>query len=313
LGKLQATSVTVEIVEDALLNELNLSNSKLLPKISKHDDYTILLRGCDNQTVNRIHAAEGFDQREKTWMKPPSASVILDHVNGAQTADRRNTVMYSHFVKKQSESDQNRAYMLINKHFKREDSTQISEPINYELYHEAGCRPRILYFTSRYALCYNPFTAQQSIYQGHVTKISCMTQHPFLPIAASGAACEFPRIFIWDQFTMETIVILETSHEGGVLQTAFSRNGQLLISIGFDKGFSMQIFQWANQRTLAYRSLGYLPVFCVKWSPYNHKEFITCGYEHLQVWKLKGTYLTCSHYVRPEAPSQSTTFKKVDP
>jgi len=42
----------VEIKEEALLNELNLSNSRLLPAIPVQEDYSVLVRGCDNKTVN---------------------------------------------------------------------------------------------------------------------------------------------------------------------------------------------------------------------------------------------------------------------
>ena len=87
---------------------------------------------------------------------------------------------------------------------------------------------------------------------------------------------------------------METSHKGGVLNLAFSGDGTKLISIGMDKTFSLQVFLWEQERTLAYRNLGYLPVFGVKFDPYDSGRFFTCGYEHMAVWKLKGSNLTCS-------------------
>jgi hypothetical protein len=78
-----------------------------------------------------------------------------------------------------------------------------------------------------------------------------------------------------------------------VLHLAFSNNGDKLISIGMDRTFSIQIFAWAQERTLAFRNLGYFPVFAVKFDPFNNSQFVTAGYEHMAVWKLKGNHLSC--------------------
>ena len=42
--------------------------------------------------------------------------------------------------------------------------------------------------------------------------------------------------------------------------------------------------------------MGYLPVFGVKFDPYNSNKFVTCGYEHMAVWKLQGTHLSCTSF-----------------
>jgi WD40 repeat protein len=41
---------------------------------------------------------------------------------------------------------------------------------------------------------------------------------------------------------METLIILKTSHKGGILHVAFSNDGSLIASIGMDKTFSLQVF-----------------------------------------------------------------------
>ena len=69
--------------------------------------------------------------------------------------------------------------------------------------------------------------------------------------------------------TLETLAILKTSHKGGILHLAFSGDGSVLISIGMDKTFSLQVFQWEQQRTLAFRNTGYYPIFAVKFNPYD--------------------------------------------
>jgi len=77
---------------------------------------------------------------------------------------------------------------------------------------------------------------------------------------------------------METLIILETSHKGGVLHLTFSTDGQKIISIGMDRTFSIQIFIWKQARSLAYRNTGYNPIFGLKFNPYDDSVFITCGY-----------------------------------
>jgi hypothetical protein len=49
---------------------------------------------------------------------------------------------------------------------------------------------------------------------------------------------------------------------------------------------------------VAYKNTGYFPVFGIRFSPYDKHQIITCGYEHMAVWKLKGTHLTCKHFNR---------------
>ena len=63
-----------------------------------------------------------------------------------------------------------------------------------------------------------------------------------------------------------------------------------------DSAFSIQVFQWEQARTLAFRNSGYLPIFGIKFDPYNSNRFVTCGYEHMAVWKLNGTHLSCTNF-----------------
>jgi hypothetical protein len=39
-----------------------------------------------------------FDDDEPLWKRPPSISLKMDHIYGAETSDRRNTVFYMHFT-----------------------------------------------------------------------------------------------------------------------------------------------------------------------------------------------------------------------
>lgn len=79
-------------------------------------------------------------------------------------------------------------------------------------------------------------------YQGHSLKISALCRHPTNSYIATGEVNYSPNIHIWDATTLETVIILKSSHKGGILHLAFSGNGSLLLSIGMDKTFSMQIY-----------------------------------------------------------------------
>ena len=109
----------------------------------------------------------------------------------------------------------------------------------------------------------------QKFYSGHKLKISSLARHPFRRIVATGEVNKEPTIHLWDAATLETCCVLQTAHSNGVLHLAFSATGDKLISIGMDRTYSIQVFQWEQERTLAFRNLGYFPVFAVKFDPYN--------------------------------------------
>lgn len=58
----------------------------------------MLIRGSAHPTINKILSKLHFEFEDKKWMKQPAMSLVLEHIYGVQTADRRNTVMYVHFV-----------------------------------------------------------------------------------------------------------------------------------------------------------------------------------------------------------------------
>jgi WD40 repeat protein len=43
---------------------------------------------------------------------------------------------------------------------------------------------------------------------------------------------------------METLVVMQTAHRGGILHLTFSNDGQKIVSIGMDRTFSLQVFIW---------------------------------------------------------------------
>lgn len=47
--------------------------------------------------MNRLGSKFNFDYEEELWKRPPSVALVIDHIYGVQTSDRRNTVIYMHF------------------------------------------------------------------------------------------------------------------------------------------------------------------------------------------------------------------------
>lgn len=144
-----------------------------------------------------------------------------------------------------------------------------SKTIKYEVKHQL-CNKALVYYTSRFGVVYSTVKSQQSFYQGHSTKISAIAKHPLHAIVATGeVSSSSPNIHVWDAASMETYVVLKTSHKGGILHITFSSDGTLLLSMGMDKTLSMQIFQWQQGRTLAFKNCGYFPIFGVRFFPYD--------------------------------------------
>jgi hypothetical protein len=46
--------------------------------------------------MNRLNSKFNFDNEELMWKRPPAVALVLDHIYGCQTSDRRNTVIYMH-------------------------------------------------------------------------------------------------------------------------------------------------------------------------------------------------------------------------
>ena len=196
-----------------------------------------------------------------------------------------------------------------------EKGAKAFEPIKYEKKHTT-CHKNFIYYTSRLGIVFNPVKNKQEFYEGHRLKISAMALHPIKSLVATGEVNVNPDIHVWNPQTLETLAVLTTSHKGGILHLTFSGDGLKLISCGMDSTFSIQIFQWDQQRCMAFRNTGRLPIFCVKADPYDYSKFMTCGYQHVAEWSLKGNHLTCNNFIHIEnenADEQNVEENKQDP
>lgn len=100
-----------------------------------------------------------------------------------------------------------------------------------------------------------------------------------------------------------------------MISVNFSGCGKYLLSIGSDSKYSLQLIDWEAQTTgsqsgrlLCFRPTGARPVFWASFDPFDSRKFITLGYKHVAFWKAKGSHLTCSDYLVPEAEDKPEIF-----
>ena len=74
--------------------------------------------------------------------------------------------------------------------------------------------------------------------------------HPKKFLVASGECFAEPTIHVWSVANPETFKILRTHHSNSIIHLAFSRDASLIVSIGMDKFFSIQITNWKNEDVL---------------------------------------------------------------
>ena len=79
------------------------------------EDNSVLVRGANNGTVNRVLAKLNFEFEDKaqSWKRPPTVGLVMDHIYGAQLSDRRNTVLYLHFTTQQEKINTSTGTTLV--------------------------------------------------------------------------------------------------------------------------------------------------------------------------------------------------------
>lgn len=93
----------INMDDDSLINELNFcysdqTTTASVQQIDQFKDSTVLIRGSHNLTVNKVLSKMHFDFEPKSWLKNPAMAMVLEHIYGVQTSDRRNSILYIHFA-----------------------------------------------------------------------------------------------------------------------------------------------------------------------------------------------------------------------
>lgn len=121
--------------------------------------------------------------------------------------------------------------------------------------------------------------------------MTCLALHPKKFLVASGEAAASPTVHIWSVANPEAFKVVRTTHKNGVALLAFSRDASLLVSVGMDRHFSIQLTAWKTEEVLAMRNSGPAQIFDVQFNPYNRYEFVTCGLRNITVWEVDGRNL----------------------
>lgn len=79
---MQMKGSKINIEDDSLINELNFCHAQNPVNNDQFKDNTVLIRGSDNTTINKILSRLHFEFEAKTWMKAPAVSLVLDHIYG---------------------------------------------------------------------------------------------------------------------------------------------------------------------------------------------------------------------------------------
>lgn len=121
-----------------------------------------------------------------------------------------------------------------------------------------NCQRHFVYFSGRIGIVFNPLTNKQKFYEGHQNKITCLAIHPLKFFVATGESSHSPKIHVWNVFNPEPFKVLKTYHKNGIIHITFSRDrdSSLLISVGVDVQFSIQVMNWKTEEIVGIRNTG---------------------------------------------------------
>ena len=332
------------IQNDSLINEINYSRDDSIQQ-EKMQDYSVLIKGTKNKLINGVLSRGVVKEDEKRRRMPPRGHLKLEYIYGVQTGSCRGSVQYLHYYSQTTQGGElgggsvappihncclgenlaninqmgQPSYsslrtqlgvlgnLVLPKHIERLLMKEFQSPYMYEKQHEK-CEQFVIYFISRLAIIYEPRSNRQIIYEGHQSRICCMVKHPIFPIIASGEAKHMGNIHIWncqgiDNILINPLVILKTAHDEGIFKLCFSYDGEYLLTIG--RAMTIQIFNWRQERELCFRHLSKLPIYDVKFNPFDSRQFVEIGYLHIGIWKLAGRHLNVKNYIKlPEKKNE---------
>lgn len=272
VNKKEASLVNNLPYDPMILRELYFCSS-FKESEKKLCDTLTLFRGTTHKMLNAIMSKdlEEFDETFLLNKRFPEISISLSHVYGFESYDRRNTLMYVEDY----------------------DERWIPQDINNLNYYTSFDKSLRLYcyFVSRVVVISDSQVLDQKFYEGHKNKISCMKIHPCRSIVATGETAENPTIHIWNVHDCLPMHIIETDHGAGIINLAFSSDGEFLISLGMDKFFSIQVTEWKTEEKIAFRNSSSTPLIDVVVNPTNKYEFATCGFHKVQIWQIVGKSL----------------------
>ena len=128
---------------------------------------------------------------------------------------------------------------------------------------------KIAYFPDGYRKKKNDVPDEDAyVYKGRETLI------------ATGEAGAKPSIYVWESETMERLAKLKGFHRRGVTNLEFSRNGEMLATVGADSSHSLAVYDWQKEKLVATMDLSDNKIFSITYMPGNPNMIVSAGYKH---------------------------------
>lgn len=317
-SKMKNTAENRLAYDESIIRELTFCCSTKDAPLDKLRDSLTLFRGTSHKTINAILHENlknfAFDDMDLLKKRVPELSIVLWNVYGFESYDRRKTLCYVHMHEKDYEYNPISTKKSYGRKLRGENTSSAGFTNDKSMYTAGGghsdlmkdpayrellpydelhnnCERQRLHFVSRIAIISSSKNSQQRFYEGHKNKISCMAVHPSKYIIATGESNANPSIHIWDSRDCATRTVLETSHGAGIINMAFSSDGSLIISLGIDTFYSIQVTNWEQEEIIAFKNSSTNTLLDVVINPFNKNEFATCGYHKVQIWSIVGKSL----------------------
>ena len=109
-----------------------------------------------------------------------------------------------------------------------------------------SCDGSIIYHQANVGIIFNKETNQQRFHLDHTDKCVSLAISSCRKYVATGSAGQYPRIFIWDSVTSETIGMIDGAHEDSVQKICFSYDGNLIASVGGGMNALLSVHRWRD-------------------------------------------------------------------
>lgn len=171
--------------------------------------------------------------------KFPYVSTMKDKVKDHSWLDRVEPLMPTKYEKKVPPPKQPDVSLVMNWVYGYE-AERTKSTIKYL---KSG---EILYTAGPYCIIYDMKKHKQRFFTGHTELVLCLSLDRTGRYVATGESGKQPRVIIWEGKTRNVLFSDRNFHRDGVIQTAFSADGNLLASVGNDLHHSVALWDWKS-------------------------------------------------------------------
>ncbi|KAG2374703.1 hypothetical protein C9374_010447 [Naegleria lovaniensis] len=136
-------------------------------------------------------------------------------------------------------------------------------------------------------------SGKQTAFQGHTHFVTSLATDFKCSIMAS-VQNTIPLIRIWDVETCRCLAVLK-GQESEITCLCISDNGNVLMTIGKDKSLKTQFIIWDISNVKNSEEIPIISKYVcdysvkkVSFAPGEDTKFVTCGFENIRLWRLKG-------------------------